>query len=275
MRGRTKLISVVTMLAILLSVSLVFASGILDVSKVSLLGAPGMMEPDSPGPTTVALNPIKTVKDWLKFPAYRTGNTFTVVVNTTDVADLYTWQINITWSNKTVLNVNRIILGEFLATSPNSVSSEVLGFVINSTSNANGYSASSETLLSDPAGITGSGNLTKIQFSIINYGWTLLNISITGTLPTILLDSTGATIAFSTVHANIYVTSAAGYFSNRLLGDCDSNRKVVYADFSILAGSYGSHMGQVTYKVQADFDYSGDVVYADFSALAGNYGKSV
>ena len=60
-----------------------------------------------------------------------------------------------------------------------------------------------------------------------------------------------------------------------MIGDCDGDGDVDYNDFIVLAGAYGSAVGQPAYKPEADFDGDGDVDYNDFIKLAGNYGKSV
>ncbi len=60
-----------------------------------------------------------------------------------------------------------------------------------------------------------------------------------------------------------------------ILGDIDGDGYVGSADFSVLAGAYGSSQGDPAYNAQADFDGDGYVGSADFSVLAGNYGNSV
>jgi hypothetical protein len=72
-----------------------------------------------------------------------------------------------------------------------------------------------------------------------------------------------------------YENVGHGYFSNKLAGDADTDRDVDYSDFIVLAGAYGSTLGQTAYKRNADFDIDGDVDYTDFIALAGNYGKTI
>ena len=59
----------------------------------------------------------------------------------------------------------------------------------------------------------------------------------------------------------------------KMLGDCDGDGDVDYNDFIVLAGAYGSTIGQPAYRPEADFDQDGDVDYADFIVLAADYGK--
>lgn len=88
MRGKTKLVSLAAILTIMLTVSMVFASGILDVSKLTLFSEPPVT-PESPG-TAIAVEPGKIVKDYNNDPDYQIDNTFTIILNITEAADLYT-----------------------------------------------------------------------------------------------------------------------------------------------------------------------------------------
>jgi len=260
MRGRTKLVSLAAIFAVLLTVSLVFASGVLDVSTFSFLGAPGMDEPASPG-TTVFVGPRYYFKDYTLQPV---GSTFTVQINisTTDALDLYTWQVNMTW-NRALLNVTGFIPGEFLARSPNQTSTEVLGgVVINAINNTAGTSAASETILGVIAGIAGptSGRLVSVQFKVVGYGSCNLVIQTTGNLATSLLDTTGTTITY---------TATNGYFSNKLIGDINGDRSVDGVDFGLFAKAFG------TTNVEADLNKDGSVDGVDFGLFAKNFGRSV
>jgi len=169
--------------------------------------------------------------------------------------------------DSSILNVSRIIPGEFLARADNQTSSEALGgVVINSTDNAQGYGLFAESILGDVAGISGNGSLVSIEFLVVGYGWTNLTISVSGTLPTMLLDSAGGTIT---------CTKTDGYFINKLFGDFDGDGDVDPDDFNIFAGAYGTSVGDPAYNPEADFDNDGDVDPDDFNVFAGNYGESL
>ncbi len=58
-----------------------------------------------------------------------------------------------------------------------------------------------------------------------------------------------------------------------ILGDIDRDGDVDFDDFTVLAGAYGSILGDSAYDERADFDRDDDVDYDDFIILAGNYGK--
>jgi len=265
MGRRKRILSFAALLSVLLAVSVVFASGMIDVSKFSLNG---LLSSSTVGTTSstasVFVDPAAVVKDYTLAPI---GSKFMVNLNVSGVTDLFVWQINLTWS-RSILNVSRITAGEFLlrTTSVSKTASYQLGFVINSTVNAKGYTGMGESILGGASGISGNGRLVSVEFLVTGYGSTDLSISLTGTLGTTLLNSTGGTLTF---------TKADGYFRNKLLGDINGDRIVGSADFSILAGAYGSSSGQPAYNREADLNLDGIVGSADFSVLAGNYGKTL
>ncbi len=59
-----------------------------------------------------------------------------------------------------------------------------------------------------------------------------------------------------------------------IAGDIDGDLDVDYDDFIVLAGAYGSSVGDPAYVPEADFDGDGEVDYDDFIVLAGNYGTT-
>jgi hypothetical protein len=169
--------------------------------------------------TTVFVDPALFIREYNDLPI---GSKFTVHVNVSGVANLFTWQINLTW-NKAILNVSRIIPGEFLnrTDSANKTSSAPrhpfggLGYVINVTDNAKGYTLMAESILEDVLpgavpGINGTGRLVSVEFLVVGYGRCNLTINVGGTLSTMLLNSTGGRITF---------TKTNGYFSNKFTSD--------------------------------------------------------
>lgn len=274
MRGRKKLFILAALLSTLLIISVVFSSGVIDVLNLSLGSSPASSAGEAAILSTpeVFVDPDKIIKGYFAEPSYRIGNTFEVPVNITGVTDLFAWQINMSWSDTSMLNVSNIIAGEFLnrVAPPNYTTSDPapngLGFVINTTDNAMSYTAMGESILGGAPAISGDGRLVKIEFLVLGYGWTNLTISVGGTLPTTLLNSTLNSMTF---------TKVDGYFSNKILGDVDGDGDVDYDDLVVLAGAYGSSSPASAYDEFADFDRDGDVDYDDLVPLAGNYGKSV
>ena len=198
-------------------------------------------------------------------------NTTTFHVNVTGVTDLYTWQLNITW-DPSILNVSSIIPGEFLALSDNQTSSEALGgVVINFTNNAEGYTGMAESILGDVLGITGSGRLVSIEFLVVGYNSTDLTISLTGTLPTTLMNST---VLPDGQPGIISFVKTDGYFRNKYAGDTDGDKDVDFDDFNAFLGSYLKTSAMPGYDLEADFDYDGDTDFDDFGMFLGNYLKT-
>jgi len=282
MRERKKLFVVVALLSAILIVSVVFSSGVIDISTFSLGGSSSAGAGESLEPPEVFVDPDKIVKDYLADPSYQIGNTFSVNINITNATGLFAWQINMSWGpcmhahacGYAMVNVSNIIAGEFLnrVTPPNYTTSAPapngLGFVINKTDNATGYTAMGESILGGAPAISGNGTLVTVEFLIVGYGSTDLFINLTGTLPTTLLDSTGGIITPSQID---------GYFRNKLKGDVDMNGAVDFLnDFTLFQASYLKQTGQPGYNREADTDYNGAVDFlTDFTDFQTNYLTSV
>ncbi len=260
----------VVLLFSLFGILLVMSTPIISSVFVDLTSSSAPMSMSSTA--KVFVDPVNILNESLQ-----AGSTFTVNVNVSDVTDLFTWQVNMTW-NSSILDVNGIFAGEFLnqTTSANKTSSAPryfggLGFVINVTDNAKGYTVMTESILedvlpSDVPGISGNGTLVSVEFLVLDYGATDLNISASGSLPTMLLDSADGTITYDEID---------GYFSNKILGDIEGDGDVDFDDFILFAGAYGTSVGEPTYNPEADLDGDGDVDFDDFIIFAGNYGRSI
>jgi hypothetical protein len=265
---RKKLLIIAVLLSLLLIFPLALGANVMNLGDLPFFG--GSVTSSS---TTVIADPSKVLD-----VALQAGNKFTVHLNVSDVSDLFTWQINMNW-NSSMLNVSRIIPGEFLARSLNDTSSEALGgVVINSTDNGGGSSLFAESILANVSGIPGpaNGSLVSIEFLVLEYGWTDLNITVSGDFPSTLLDSAGTSITFTTVG---YYSSF--YFRNKLVGDIDGDRDVDWMDFGDFAGAYGSQgppqvpVPDPDYNREADLDLDGDVDWMDFGDFAGHYGDTI
>ena len=284
MKGKRRIFGFAALLSVLLAVPLVFALGIVDLPKLPFGGTSSTVEPLSAA--SVFVDPAENITDYEDAQYNVTiGSTVTFNINISGVTDLFVWAINLSW-NPDILNVSRTILGEFLATSVNLTSSEELGWVMNSTDNALGYSLFAESILADVSGISGSGRLVSIEFLIVGYGHTDLTIGVSGTLPTMLLDSEGVTIGYDTQH---------GYFANLILGDmmgdpldpdpdvCDGD--VDGFDLGEFADAFGTSTGQPNFNrlgdlmgdpLDPDPDVpDGDVDGFDLGVFADNFGRSI
>ena len=260
MRGRTKLISIATMLSIIFIASAVFASGLVNVSKTSLLGYTPML-PDAG--ESIFVDPSKIIVDYINNPGYQIGNTLSVHVNVSSVTDLFSYQVNVTWS-PSMLNYTGVTYGDFLARTGSSYGTSRIEPTVFA-SNVTGFASIAETILGNVGGISGGGRLFTIQFKIIGYGSTTINLSGAGTLPTTLLNSAGGSMAF---------TAANGFFRNKIIGDIDGDHDVDGVDFGRFAPSYGSIIGWPKYDPECDLDYDGGIDGVDFGLFAPNYGRS-
>jgi hypothetical protein len=286
MRGRKKLFILVPLLSALLIVSVVFSSGVIDVLTFSLGGssASSAGAPESSSPE-VFVDPVMTRGDYA--PGYQISDTFQVGVNITGVTDLFAWQINMTW-NTSILSLSSIIAGEFLHAgmydTTSSPAPDGLGFVINKTDNAEGYTAIGESILGgNPLpGVSGDGRLVSIEFLIVGYGDTNLTIDVDGTMNTTLLDNSVPAVI-------ITYDKTDGYFSNMILGDICGDTSgtppdgdVDRYDFGFFAGAYGTSVGHPNFNPLADVTGDttgsypdGDIDRYDFGVFAGNYGRTI
>jgi len=273
MRGRKKLFILAALLSAILIISVVFSSGVIDVSTVLLGGSsgPSPLASSTPVVSVESPNPTFSYAPWaVSNSSLQAGNVTEFRVNITLVTDLFAWQINMTWDTS-VLNVSSIIAGEFLnsAIPPVNTSSSAapdgLGFVINLTDNVEGYTAMGESILGGVPGQDGNGTLVTIEFLVVGYGSTNLTISTSGALNTTLLDDSVPVVT-------IAYDKTDGYFRNKYPGDVDGDYLVGSADAGVLNGAYGKSSPDPLYKREADFDLDGLIGSADAGVLNGAYG---
>jgi len=256
MRGRRVLGSAV-LLTVLVSVSLVFGLGVVDITRlVSTPAAPAS------GPTTVFVDPSAVIDD-----TKQAGSYVEIHIDISDVTDLYAWQVNITW-DPDVLNFTRIVsYGDFLAQTLSPDGTTRI-YDIFDASNDTGYAAIAESILGDVSGIPGpdSGRLVTIEFNVVGYGATDLHISAGGNLPTTLLDSLIGSITID--------ATADGYFRNLYPGDITPDKYVGSGDAGVLNGAYGTWRGDPLYVREADLDDDTYIGSADAAVLNGAYGTT-
>jgi hypothetical protein len=260
MRGRTKLISLAAILTIIFVSSAVFASGAFDVKNMSLFSTPTY--PDQT--PHVFVDPDAVIGDY-EDPAYAPGALIQVHVNVSDMApDLFSYQVELTWTPGLLGFVRVVSYGDFLARtgSPYGTSRSQ---PTKKADNVTGYATVAETILGDYAGITGAGRLFTVEFEILDYGCTSIDIGTSGELPTALLDNTGAQIPF---------TSTSGYFKNKLLGDANGDRTVNILDMGTLSGRWTGAPGALPYSRDVDCNDDGSINILDMGAVSANWGRS-
>ncbi|MGA3193018.1 MAG: cohesin domain-containing protein [Candidatus Bathyarchaeia archaeon] len=102
-----------------------------------------------------------------------TGQNFMINVSISNVADLYGWQIALSW-NSSLLNVTNVIEGPMLKSSGNST---FFSPVVNEA--AGNLSALCTRLLSfgsNVTGVSGNGTLMTVEFEVIGSGTCNLNL---------------------------------------------------------------------------------------------------
>jgi len=263
MRGKTKVISLAAMLSIFLVASMVFANGVVDVSKMSLFSSTPV-EPDSPG-QKVFVDPSTIIKDYINNPGYQVGNTLTIHVNVSGITTpLYSYQVNITW-NKAMLNFTGISsYGDFLARTGSPYGTSRAEKIV-SASNVTGYATIAETILGEYAGITGNGRLFTVTFKIIGYGCSTIRIGTGGSLPTLLLDANGATMTYET---------GDGYFKNKLTGDANGDKSINVLDMGVLSARWTGAPGAQPYSRDVDCNDDGSINVLDMGIVSANWGRS-
>lgn len=278
MRGRKKLFILAALLSALLIISVVFSSGVVDVLTLSLGGSPAPLSSSSSTPE-VSLDPNTTIKDYEYYPDYQIDETFNVSVNVTLVTDLLAWQVNVSWGDASMLNVSNIFAGEFLnvGAAPNYTTSSSapngLGFVINKTDNATGYTAMGESILGSDTGVSGNGTLVTIEFQVRGYGYTNFTISVGGILPTTLLNSTLSSIAFDIYTYQKAFINMEGWFDNRITGDSDSNGVVTISDMGEVSDRWSSPAGVKPYARFVDWDDNGVITISDMGIVSDNWNR--
>ena len=113
--------------------------------------------------------------------------TFTINITVTDVVDLYSWQVGMTF-NATVVEVLSLVEGPFLRQGGTTIMTR------GTIDNTNGIVHRHAFSLTGPVpGVTGNGTLATITFKLKNYGNSTLHL-----IDVILLDSTLTEIPYNT-----------------------------------------------------------------------------
>jgi hypothetical protein len=116
-----------------------------------------------------------------------TGQDFTVNVSVSKVADLYAWQIALSW-NPSLLNVTSVTEGPMLKSSGNSTFFSPV--VNNAAGNLSALCTRVLSFGSSVTGVSGNGTLMTVQFEVIGSGACDLNL-----YDTQLLDSNSSAIS--------------------------------------------------------------------------------
>ena len=203
---------------------------------------------NSASPTTyLSVDPQNTVDFNLQ-----SGSTFTINVTVTNVIDLFAYEFQLGY-NTTVLTATNIAVGPFLL--PDHFEWANL---INDAEGWLYYSVSQD--FGETSGVNGSGVVAVITFSVDDYGHSELDL-----YETILGGSDYLPIDHEAID---------GYFSNKILGDVDSDGDVDVSDLFDLNKAYGSKLGKPNWDPNCDFNRDNKADASDLFDLSKNYGKS-
>jgi general secretion pathway protein D len=119
----------------------------------------------SPSSTVLSVEP-KIVQE-------TTGQNFTVNVSISNVADLYAWQLELSW-NPSLLNVTNVAEGPMLKSSGNSTFFSPV--VNNAAGNISALCTRVLSFGSNVTGVNGYGTLMTVQFEVIGSGACELNL---------------------------------------------------------------------------------------------------
>jgi hypothetical protein len=273
MRWKTKVVSLVVALCVVVITSLVFASGAVDVTKLSLFSGPadGPVLPNQDG-TEILVAPATIIGDF-EAPGYGIGDTVSVAVNIVGVpGTLYSYQVNVTWTPG-MLNYTGVTYGYVLynRVSPYGSSARMVvtpeenqTFV--SASNVTGFASVAETVLEAPTVGSADGTLFTLHFVIQGYGYTKIEIGTGGILPTKLLDDAGLDISF---------TSTSAYFRNALTGDANIDKTVNVFDILAVKSRWGRTPASPDWIREYDVNDDAAINVFDILTVKANWGRTV
>jgi hypothetical protein len=212
--------------------------------------------PASPDQAKIYVNPPSIINTGIS-----PGQNITIDIMVANVTDLYTWQINLTFT-PSILNCTQAspptenVFGHNYWAPPADIE------------NAKGYVSTGASLTGQVPGIsTSKGNLTAITFKVKARGCILIHLS-TYEGSTYLLDS-------NFPQNDIPRSTQDGYFSNTILGDVNGDGKVDLSDLSVLSTAYGSNSSNSNWNPVCDLNLDGKVDASDLFNLSKNYGKHI
>jgi len=198
---------------------------------------------------------------------YGVNENFTIEVRIDNVQDLYAWQVLLTY-NSSVLNVLNV------AYAPDHIlNGNVKVITVNPiVDNTRGYVLDGACLLGNVAGVSGSGGLFQVTFTVVGHGGSTLKIDTEGTVSggmiSLLLDSLLNDITF---------TSIDGYHHNHLVGDLTGlsgkpDGVVNMKDITYLVGQFWTTPNSSNWDPIADINVDGIVNMKDIATAVGNFG---
>lgn len=224
----------------------------------------------------ILVKPEKTLD-----PTYTVGSNYTVSIytnyNTSLGSDAYMWQFSLTF-NSSILEGLEVRNGDLITKAKHSSATFVPGTFDNTVGRLALTIAYFYHTSPPPFRTSGPGTLANVTFKVKGYGVSDIHISDTVADPPTILG--GYNIAEGGYYEIIDGTLESeqlghGFFSNRLLGDVNSDRTVNQQDLTILTPAYGSVPGRPKWNQNADIDGDDVINISDLYLLGNNYGNSI
>jgi len=240
---------------ILSTTSLLFALAMLASSLVRVSAVP-----ESP---YIMVVPEKTLDS-----ALTPGSTYTVTIYT-DYAgsNVWSWQFALTF-NPAVLNGTEVVNGNLITTAkdPSAI------FQAGVFNNTKGTLELTYAFFDYGTTTSGPGTFATVSFDVIGYGSSDISFmrdrtSLLSLDPDPIIDG-----------VRDYYSVGDGFFSNKLIGDANTDRKVDAYDLRKLGKAYGSTVGpppSSNWNGECDFNHDFAINKTDLSDLRSNYGKSI
>jgi len=201
------------------------------------------------------------------------GNNVTVSINTNYTGLISAYQFTLSY-NASVLHGINVTNGDIITTDKTPLAQFIPG-TFDNTEGTLSLTGAFIFIVDGPIpSVWGPGTLADVTFTVVGYGTSNITLGPETRLwgwppypwedPPIILDA-------ESMPDHI----GHGFFSNKIPGDIDGDYYVGSADFSILAGAYGTSVGNPVYVPEADINCDGYIGSADLSILAGNYGTSI
>jgi hypothetical protein len=210
---------------------------------------------------------------------YTVGSNYTVSIytnyNTSLGSDAYAWQFLLTF-NASILEGLQVSNGDLITTAKHSSATFAPGTFDNTAGKLSLTKAYFYHINPPPYRTSGPGALAYITFRVKGYGTSDIHIQDIWGEDAILKGWNIIDDYYDII--NGYIESGKlghGFFSNKLIGDIDSDRDVDCLDLYVLGRSYGSLVGQPRYKRTCDLDLDGDVDSFDLGMFQPSYGESI
>ena len=192
------------------------------------------------------------------------GTTVDVPINVSGTSNIGAMDISLTYNPAVI--------------SPTGVADGVLISTTDLIANHTGTSGIVNISVASEYGITGTGSIAVIQFSVVGSDGATSPLTLS-TADAYDLDSPITVGGNVTGYDELTVTPTSGTFTATgevtLIGDISGDDTVNYIDLGMLGASYGLSLGDAGYNAAADLYSDNTVDYIDLGMLGAHYGESV